>query len=85
MFNLLSILLALLFLALGLLLLTAQEFKDPTFWKFYFPPFYEKVTKTNRLVVHRKLKEKVKLVLSWYFIAASIIMLVLLLAINILI
>jgi len=42
MFNLLFVLITLLFFSFGLLLLTAKDFKDPTFWKFYFQPIYEK-------------------------------------------
>ncbi len=84
MCNLLFVLIALLFFSFGLLLLTSEEFKDPTFWKFYFPPFYEKDDKTKKILVYRKLKKDVKLVLSWYCIITSLIMFALLLAANLL-
>lgn len=82
MFNLLFVLIALLFFSFGLLLLTAKDFKDPTFWKFYFPPIYEKVGIIDKLLIYRKLKESVKLFLSWYFIISGLIIGVLLLVIN---
>jgi hypothetical protein len=82
MFDLLFALIGLLFLSFGLLLLTATEFREPTFWKFYFPPFYEKTERRKGMVVYRKLKEDVKLILSWYFIITSLVVFFLLVAVN---
>ena len=78
MAELLFTLMALLLFIFGLLLLTAEGFEEPTFWKFYFPPFYEESGETGKLLVYRQLKENVRVALSGYFILASLVIFVLL-------
>lgn len=82
MFNFLVLLIAGLFFLIGVYFLVVKEFKEPTVWKFYFPPFYEKTSETNKLIIYRKLKMGVKIVLGWYFIIVGAFMLSLLIAVN---
>jgi len=73
MLELLFVLMALLLLTFGLLLITAKDFQEPTIWRFYFPPFYEKIERPGKLLVRRKLKNSVRIALAWYFIAAGLV------------
>ena len=82
MFNFPVLLIAGLFFLVGIYFLVAKEFKEPTFWKFYFPPFYEKTSEANKLIIYRKLKMRVKIALGWYFLITGVLIFILLIFAN---
>lgn len=82
MFNFLVLLIAGLFFLLGIYFLAVKDFWEPTVWKFYFPPFYEKVSERNKFIVYRKLKNKVKIALGWYFLITGVLIFILLIFAN---
>jgi len=71
-----------LFFIIGIYFLLVKEFRDPTVWKFYFPPFYEETSKSSKLIVYRKLKNKVKIALGWYFLITGVLIFILLIFAN---
>ncbi|MEX0622171.1 MAG: hypothetical protein WD187_04270 [Candidatus Woykebacteria bacterium] len=75
--------LSLLFYCLGILFFTANEVREPTFGKLYFSPFYEKTGDSEKLVVPRKLRDDVRIILSWYFIVVAAVMPLILINSNI--
>jgi hypothetical protein len=67
----LFLILSVLFYSLGILFFTASEVRETTFWKLYFPPFYEEAKTKDKLLVPRKLRDDVRIILSWYFVIIS--------------